>query len=91
MSGRISKRAREEAIEACLLGADARTTEARHDVPDAALLAWQAWHVVNGAMPIEFGKTVAEACAELWLEAAALLRDGWSPGDPVYLLSEVQP
>ncbi len=26
-----------------------------------------------------------------WAEAAALLRDGWRPGDPVYLLTDKEP
>lgn len=90
---RISKRTREEAIEACLCGADARQRRLDHDVPESEALAWDAWQAANEEMPLHVNDDIADECAVLWLEAAALLRgddtyEPWSPGDPVRLLKE---
>lgn len=97
---RISKRVREEAIEACLLLAE----ESRKAIGDryarfghvpvcnlydddwialaeAGSLALSAWGVVFRAVGPILGE--AAYCPETYLEAAALLRDGWNVGDPV--------
>ncbi len=77
---RVSQRAREEAIEALLCSADS-CLHGRyafiHDLlaggSDEGRLAWLAFEAVPDR-PREFVQK---------LEAAALLRDGWNPGDPV--------
>lgn len=51
-----------------------------HDVEDGAALvvASEAWFEASGLLP---GWDLRGAIG--YLEAAALLRDGWNPGDPV--------
>ena len=85
---RISKKTREEAIEACLAFADVRicSTYDGEDYPTG--LAWYAG--VSATVRPDAGGPVHDECAWQWLEAAALLRgddehEPWSPGDPVYL------
>jgi hypothetical protein len=79
---RISKKTREEAIEVLLCCADDRikgkrtTTSDIGDGPSEWIAsdAWtEAWTSTDYVTNSEF----------VYLEAAALLRDGWSPGDPV--------
>lgn len=77
----ISKKTRDEAIEALLCCASDRVVN-RHTCTDdivtgptdyVANMAWlETYRVLSGG-DIE----------DAYLEAAALLRDGWSPGDPV--------
>lgn len=91
---RISKRTREEAIEACLLAADYwHHADGRHPMTVApphidALTgeAFQAVYTVGAHMQESF----SAGCTFAWLECAALLRgddehEPWSPGMPVYL------
>lgn len=77
---RISSEEREEAIEDLLVTADS-IMSSRQVPGHRSPLAKTAWLHVH--LP-EYGPT------ERWLgiatealEAAALLRDGWNPGDPV--------
>lgn len=90
---RISKRVREEAIEACLCCADDRmhglmslTSDHAVGAPDD--LADAAWCAVQPL--VDYHETPTGSAR--YLEAAALLRGDdehkpWSPGDPVYLLN----
>lgn len=91
MARAISKRTREEAILVCeVRSCDIQLAE-RSSHSDrcedlgasvhAGAVSWQAFLSV----PDEIG--YADPHAE-WAEAAAILRDGWRPGDPVYLLTE---
>ena len=90
MKARISKATREAAIDLLLAGADGegadegvgRDTEAIGDErPDAVVLG-------DGALQALWWSAYGHdhSLAEDLLEAAALLRDGWCPGDPVHLL-----
>jgi hypothetical protein len=89
---RISAKVRAEAIEACLALADVRIRDTYLDDEDYPTgLARAAWEMAAIARP-DAGEPVADECAWVWLEAAALLRGDdehhpWSPGDPVYLLT----
>ena len=89
---KISKKVREEAIDALVSATDiviadgnGRNVEANDpldiDTPvDVRQLA-------NDALSAIWRATMYRLSVDGdWLEAAALLRDGWSPGDPVYLL-----
>ena len=84
---KISKKVREEAIEACLLAADWWN---RDDVGEHPISRRLVSHRVSS---VAFATANAAGLASLrsldvdaeYLEAAALLRDGWSPGDPVRL------
>lgn len=89
---RISKRVRDEAIEACLEASghwlcDNRTaTHPHHDLPrDVDDLLSAAWTAVGTAHSDE--DSFSDTCGLSWLECAALLRDGWNPGDPAHLLT----
>lgn len=84
---RISRRVREEAIDACLIAADhyvmnpegdPRRVSGEPDDPTGlkSTTLSAVWAAAGYGYPI----------ADDLLEAAALLRDGWSPGDPVRLL-----
>jgi hypothetical protein len=86
---RISKRVREEAIEACLCRAYL------HLIGDVS--PWSQWREDVGPVVAYVARRACIAqpatahsgpgwLAFQWLEAAALLRGGWSPGDPVTLL-----
>lgn len=85
MSG-ISESVREEAIEFLLVMDDVdigfgegRDQFAPSDAAfEAAHVAWTA--VYEGPRWTEW------TSRDIWPEAAALLRDGWCPGDPVRLL-----
>lgn len=86
----VSKRVREEAIEGLLVCADGRITQGlllttwdvfgRSSAERVAYAAWDATRSV-GVDYYELPDGGAR-----FLEAAALLRDGWSPGEPVHLL-----
>lgn len=71
---KISKRQREAAILECLCRADWWTPGRPADGPPTSHVAWAAW---AAAYPHH------RDMISVWLEAAALLRDGWSPGEPV--------
>ncbi len=92
---KISKRTRADAIAICEQRSD--PANACHTASDLAehigavdhspgsnspayCLAFDAWRVV-----LEL--TAGTHWSVYWLEAAALLRDGWCPGDPVERLS----
>jgi hypothetical protein len=45
-------------------------------------LAWQSWDALCGA------DLVSSHECRVYLEAAALLRDGWRPGDKLYLIGK---
>ncbi len=91
---RISKRTREEAIEACLRASAYwidRQLDDEHPcdlVPHAASrLALDAFAATDKAHVVESFHVLCSLC---YLEAAALLRgddehEPWSPSDPVYL------
>lgn len=90
---RISKKTREEAIVGCegvggmrLRRVDTDTREFADD--DAEQLGWAAMRAVDDGAHGAHDETdsIHDQIGFQWLEAAALLRDGWSPGDPVYLL-----
>lgn len=90
---KITKKARQEAIEQLEQFADVwidgQDTEAYRD-HDLCTLAYLAQDAVYGAPPYWFscddiGESIAYA--HIYLEAAALIRDGWNPGDPVELLN----
>ena len=89
----FSELVREEAIEVLLCCADWRITHhggatddiAAGIVDDVASEAWlAAFSVVGGAEIITPGGPGGGSVT--YLEAAALLRDGWCPGDPVVRL-----
>jgi len=79
----VSKRERKAAIELCELSADCdlqnqwtkfTLLDAIDEARPGAVLAWKAFEAVDDSVGgVAFEK----------LEAAALLRDGWNPGDPV--------
>lgn len=71
---KISKRQREAAILECLCRADWWTPVRPESAPRASDLALMAGFI---AYPHH------RDMISTWLEAAALLRDGWSPGEPV--------
>ncbi len=79
---RISKRVREEAADLLLCAAslgEAPIMEAEAGQCEAAVrLAAEAWSVARFAGADEY-----IGYPWCYLEAAAILRDGWSPGDPV--------
>jgi hypothetical protein len=87
---RISKATREAAIDACLLAADFWLAPYRIEHPHDGIsravddLLSSAWIAVGDA---HADSRFEVMCGYCWLEAAALLRDGWSPGDPVHLLT----
>lgn len=82
---RISKRVREEAIEECLLAADVCISTAHWQPFYGALggepscIAMQAWKLCNASLKGSSGDPVGHLT---YLESAAILRDGWNPGDP---------
>jgi hypothetical protein len=88
---RISKRVREEAILIC----DATAADYAANVDagaaiesfrgEAATLADEACDVVQRVLPVAWNLAVREVLCLDYAEAAALLRSGWSPGDPVTL------
>ena len=89
---KISRRVREEAIEACLVAHELMnmspwSCSIRSSVDDwlgggpSSALAWSARDAAADAIRNSSGSWIAR-----WLEAASLLRDGWSPGDPVEVL-----
>lgn len=97
---RIDKRVREEAIEACEFCAALcdrpesgyggiavmEIYSANHaDEAVAGSLACEAWCAVTGLNVHDDGESGPWWVAS-YLEAAALLRDGWNPGEPVRLL-----
>jgi hypothetical protein len=78
----ISKKTREEAIESLSVEADYHAAGAHQGgMLDRSRNAQNAVYVALGAVWYASGYSLdlATDC----LEAAALLRDGWSPGDPV--------
>lgn len=84
---RISKKTREAAVLTCaVMASEGRSTVYFDDVADdgspEAELARAAFMAVPAGA--HFGLT--DYVRLQFAEAAALLRDGWSPGDPVYLL-----
>lgn len=82
MRGKISKAVREEAIESLSVESDYHASGAHHgDLPDRSDSVLNAVYIALGAVwyASEYSLDLATDC----LEAAALLRDGWSPGDPV--------
>jgi hypothetical protein len=83
---RISKRVRDEAIWSCDVLADAsiRDDIDQHE-PAMAILdsSEPCYWVVVSAWARCFDATGAAYSPDVYLEAAALLRDGWNPGDPV--------
>jgi hypothetical protein len=91
---RISKRLREEAIEALLLCADDRTSSGEAwglctneigvsvEADNLANAAYEAAAVALARRIPRHGSTMHED----YTEAAALLLDGWSPGDVVEVL-----
>ena len=107
---RISKRVREEAIEACEFCAALcdrsesgyggiavmEIYSANHaDEAVAGSLACEAWCAVTGLNVHDDGESgpwwgglprTSKWWVATYLEAAALLRDGWNPGEPVVLL-----
>lgn len=98
---RISKKVRDEAIDACLLLAEAsllsepsrfwgflhKPVSELFDYGEVgADLVLSAWTEVFDSM---VGVREADRYApDTYLEAAALLRDGWSPGEPVERLAK---
>ena len=92
---RISKRVREEAIEALLIAADWHTYDrdlpgciGRHAAVDITGFVCQlVGEAVEAVDPFTRGMDADDACLLLYLEAAFLLREGWNPGDPVEVLS----
>ena len=78
MSKRISKRVREEAADA--LAADSSVDDLGGDHPHATMPLAQA--ALAAVLAVETQLFMSDANDEL-AEAAALLRDGWRPGDPV--------
>lgn len=84
---RISKAVREEAIEALLCCADTERFVVTGDLVegDANRLANHAFRVVYDALVVPCIVNHGEQV--LWSEAAALLADGWCPGDPVEVRS----
>ncbi len=85
--GKISAKDREDAEVLCLLMAEHWITSSSEPLPvrceentTAEVLSHAAWWAVSAAM--ESPSTDAE------LEAAALIRDGWCPGDPVVRLGK---
>lgn len=94
---RISKRTREEAIEALLCCAYDRLSltpylamldDAEIAGRSAAYAARCALNFLSDAGPFHLDAAWLLRDGLIYLEAAALLRDGWSPGDPVRLLKE---
>lgn len=91
---KISKRAREDAIEELLACADTWITNNKYPrgrVDFAMELAAQAEMAVEHLFSDERADRVFVPGCPFYtlvdcLEAAALLRDGWNPGDPVELL-----
>lgn len=89
MRNRVAKSVRDEAIEALLSCADDRIGSGRdYGVISCDLLGGDTDRLADAAYA-----AVAEApwkssptMVTEYLEAAALLRDGWCPGDPVVLL-----
>lgn len=80
---RISEADREEAIEVLLCCADAwirNTWEATYTISDGDVerIASESYRSVFRTASRRYDDR-----DEIYLEAAALLRDGWSPGDPV--------
>lgn len=82
---RISKAVREEAIEALLCAADSGQTLGTGSIDDAQP-GRTAWDLASAAQN-SFRVLDAWSLVLDNLNAAALLRDGWCPGDPVVLLS----
>lgn len=87
---RISKRVREEAIEALLVCADDRiqtgnqwglVTEEFNNDREVDALANAAYEAAAEALVIPYVRS--STMFEDYTEAASLLADGWSPGDPV--------
>ena len=86
---RITKKVREEAIEACLGAHDIASNPSMlglysagewvGDGPSASL----AWDARAAAIEAISAYGSDKFLTYRWLEAAALLRNGWSPGDPV--------
>jgi hypothetical protein len=79
---RISKAVREEAIEALLCCADARVRRESTVIRSVAsgraqIVACSLRGAVNHATGYQLSPV------DDYLEAAALLLDGWNPGDPV--------
>lgn len=90
MPKKISKKTRDLAIEGLELAANnfvAGNTDSINlrewldDGTPESDLAWAAWQVCPGGKSggFDFGPPMLA-------EAALLLRDGWSPGDPVVIL-----
>jgi hypothetical protein len=91
---KISKATREAALEECITMSDDRRMGGM-ERDTAGPLAWAAWTAADGAKRMG-DQSIFDECADLWLEAAALLRgddehEPWSPGSPVYLLSKETP
>lgn len=83
---RITRKQREDAIEECLCRADHWTCAPdMRDAPYGDALADKAGSAAQRAL---YDAGIPTPPADFYLEAAALLRDGWSPGDPVYLLRD---
>ena len=84
---RISKKVREQAIEACLGAHDlllvGGTVDEWLGVDRSASLAWSAR---NAAIDAVHREGLGIPVPLRWLEAASLLMDGWNPGDPVEVL-----
>lgn len=86
---RISNQLREDAIEACLLLAEESLVRGRHDswpydhAGVSALFCYEEESEVANLAVTAWSAVPTGYVHETYLEAAALLRDGWSPGDPV--------
>jgi hypothetical protein len=78
---RISKAVREDAIEALLCAAEPQTPLLKDMFGDAYSGKWLAFRAFDAAYEALPGT------GEAYLEAAALLLDGWNPGDPVEVRS----
>ena len=86
---RITKKVREEAIEACLGAHDIASNPSMlglysagewvGDGPSASL----AWDARAAAIEAISDDSVDRFAPYRWLEAAALISDDWNPGDPV--------
>lgn len=90
---RISKRVREEAIEALLVCADDRHMGGDLTTYDILGRGSRTHHVADRAWSATGGRDLDRPWSgrdpqTRYLEAAALLRDGWSPGDPVHLIAK---
>ena len=85
---RISKRVREEAVEALLADSDAYRMAEDADIKDGygAIDERAEWLRARALSALWRCYGWGEPISDDLLEAAALLRDGWNPGEPVVLL-----